>query len=556
MNLQSTAYYKWLYIFIALAVAVNFSGLFITIIGPDGTYYAGIAKTMVWRHDFVNLYVQGTDFLDKPHFPFWITALSYELFGIKTWAYKLPGILFMLMGALYTYRFAIKLYQSKEVALWSVLILLTAEHIIISSNDVRAEPYLTGLIIASIYHFYRTTDKTRLGHLLLASMFAAMAIMTKGMFALIPIGGAIGGHLLITRAWPQLFHWRWLLAIILISVMILPEVYCLNVQFDSHPEKVVFGQHAVSGIKWFLWDSQIGRFFNNGPIKGNGDPFFFVHTLLWAFLPWSLLLFACLFWSIKANVKQAQRYQWHCLCGSLLTFLVFSASKFQLPYYLNIVFPLFAIQLAYFLRNLKKEKSLKAVNITQRIVMTLLLVVIMALQYFFKPGPSSWTIFAVLAVLLLIVFRAVRKTSAYGLTRTMLQTVAVAFFVNLYLNLVFYPALLHYQSGSEAAFYINQHNTNNLPVAQTGDNYNFPLEFYLNKPLITIDPNGHDTTTAKPFILYGDHQVIEGLRKQGWKIRQLSTFNQYWISMLKPKFLNAATRSEVVTHSDVVLVTP
>lgn len=553
MNLQTPAYYKWLYFFIAVAVVVNFSGLFVTIIGPDGTYYAGIAKTMVWRHDYVNMYVQGTDFLDKPHFPFWITALSFELFGIKTWAYKLPGILFMLMGAVYTYSFTIKVYQNKEVALWSVLILLTAEHIIISSNDVRAEPYLTGLIIASIYHFYRTTDKTRLGHLLLASLFAAMAIMTKGMFALIPIGGAIGGHLLITRAWPQLFHWRWLLAVVLIGLMILPEVYCLNVQFDSRPDKLVFGEHGVSGIKWFLWDSQIGRFFNNGPIKGSGDPFFFVHTLAWAFLPWSLLLFACLYQSIKANVKQAKQYQWYCLCGSLLTFLVFSASKFQLPYYLNIVFPLFAIQLAYFLLGLKNSKSLKAVNITQRIVMALLLILIITLQYFFKPGPSSWIVFAVLMILLLTLFGGVGKAS--GLQRTMLQTVAVAFFVNLYLNLVFYPALLHYQSGSEAAYYINQHNPKNLMVAQTGDAYNFPLEFYLNKPLITIDPNGHDVPPVKPFILYGDHQVIEGLKKQGWKIKPLSTFNQYWISMLKPAFLNANTRNTVITHSDVVLVT-
>src|ERR1700744_4584959 len=115
MNEQTiTTNFKWLYIFIAMAVVVNFSGLSVLIIGPDGTLYATIAKTMVLRHDYVNLYDQAAVGWDKPHFPFWITALSFNLFGITTWAYKLPGILFMMMGAWYTYLFAKSLYN-KEI---------------------------------------------------------------------------------------------------------------------------------------------------------------------------------------------------------------------------------------------------------------------------------------------------------------------------------------------------------------------------------------------------------------------------------------------------------
>src|ERR1700761_9598660 len=174
---------NWLYLFIALAVAVNFSGLFVTIMGPDAALYATIAKTMVLHHDYTNLIVNGTDWLDKPHFPFWVTALSFNIFGISTWAYKLPGILFLLMGAVYTYHLAKELYN-KQIALWSVLILLTAQHIILSNNDVRAEPFLTGLVIAAIYHFYKA-DKTKFFWQLLAgSVFTACAIMTKGIFAI------------------------------------------------------------------------------------------------------------------------------------------------------------------------------------------------------------------------------------------------------------------------------------------------------------------------------------------------------------------------------------
>ena len=144
--------YKWLYFFIGLAVLVNFSGLFVPLMDPDAGVYASVSKNMVLRDNYWELYFQGNDWLDKPHFPFWITAAFFKLFGIHTWSYKLPGILFVFLGAYYTYRFAKQLYN-ETIALWAVFILLTAEHIIISNNDVRAEPFLTGLIIAAAWHF-------------------------------------------------------------------------------------------------------------------------------------------------------------------------------------------------------------------------------------------------------------------------------------------------------------------------------------------------------------------------------------------------------------------
>src|SRR6202012_5771907 len=398
MNEQTiTTNFKWLYIFIALAVIVNFSGLFVTIIGPDGTLYATIAKTMVLKHDYINLYAGGSDWLDKPHFPFWVTALSFNIFGITTWAYKLPGILFMMLGALYTYLFAKRLYN-KEIALWSVLILLTAEHIVLSNSDVRAEPYLTGLIIASVYHFYRAYKPSNYWHLLLGCVFAACSIMTKGMFAIIPIGGAIAGHIIITKDWKQLFSWKWLIAIVLTMVLTLPELYCLYRQFDLHPEKVVFGHTGVSGLRWFFWDSQFGRFMNTGPIKGSGDPFFFVHTTLWAFLPWSLLLFAAIFQFIRKGIKNVQGSEWYCICGSLLTFLVFSASRFQLPYYLNIVYPFFAIITAQYLYQITAERSLRAVRLVQLILMSVMLIIVAALHYFFRPDAFNWLTGAIIAI--------------------------------------------------------------------------------------------------------------------------------------------------------------
>ncbi len=546
---------QWLYVFMALAVILNFSGLFITIIAPDGALYASIAKHMVLHKDYINLFAEGHDWLDKPHFPFWMAAISFNCFGFTTWAYKLPAILFLLMGAYYTYLFAKSLYN-KEVAVWSVIIFLTAEHIIISNNDVRAEPYLTGLIIASVYHFYRAHQQKKIWHLVIGSLFAACAVMTKGMFALIPIGGAIAGEFIIKRQWKQLFSWRWLVAAILILIFILPELYCLYQQFDLHPEKMVFGRHDVSGIRFFFWDSQFGRFFNTGPIKGHGDPFFFVHTTLWAYLPWSLLLFAAIFQFIKKNRDNVHAQQWYCFCGALLTFLVFSASKFQLPFYLNIVFPFFAIITAWYLYNVIHTKSQRAILIVQIIVAVLMLGIIAVLQYFFRPDSFTLSTGIVLFALVVLMFILPQKLTTIVYQKAGIVTLLAACIVNLYLNRAFYPSLLHYQSASEAAIWINQNNENKLPVVQCireGD-YGYPLDFYLDQPLYTIKEQGKGALPTKPFIMYAPPNYVEAFKIKGWHIQQIKTFDRYWITRLKPAFINQNTRSTTLEKVNLVIV--
>ena len=100
--------HKPLYYLIAIAVLVNFSGLLVPLMDPDAGVYASLSKNMVLHNDYVNLWFQDQDWLDKPHFPFWITAIFFKIFGMHTWSYKLPGILFVMMGAWYTWLFAKK----------------------------------------------------------------------------------------------------------------------------------------------------------------------------------------------------------------------------------------------------------------------------------------------------------------------------------------------------------------------------------------------------------------------------------------------------------------
>ncbi|MFP5078966.1 ArnT family glycosyltransferase [Pedobacter sp. JCM 36344] len=550
-DLSSQQRIKLLQFFIALGVLVNFTGLFVTIIGPDGALYASIAKSMVVRNNFAELFVDGRDWLDKPHFPFWMAAISFKLFGFQTWAYKLPAVLFTMMAAGYTYKLA-TLFFSKEIGLLAALILLTSQHLIISDMDVRAEPYLTGLIIGSVYHFFKSQDKNWFWQLLIGSFWAACAVMTKGIFALIPVFGAIAISLIVIKNWKMLFNFRWLLAMLMVLFFITPELWCLYLQFDSHPEKVVFDQTNVSGIRFFFWDSQFGRFFNTGPYKkAGGDPTFFLHTTLWAFLPWSFLLCFAIVDFFRDLSKRLRQQDWICMCGAGLALLVLSASQFQLPHYVVIIFPFYAILTAQYLATLHNVKQLRITNAIQTGILFLLIALVTIIHSLFRPELAFYTMVLLLAILGLM-FLLPKYTK--GRFLLILRTAAVIIFVNIYFNLAYYPTLTTYQGDSQAAFWLNRNNLQNLPVVKVVNNFSYAIDFYTEKVVQDYWPGEEQKLPKAPYLLYGNKESLDALAQKGIVMQPKKSFNTYRITRMKLKFLNYKTRKDVVETAQIVLV--
>ncbi|HSU27826.1 MAG TPA: glycosyltransferase family 39 protein [Chitinophagaceae bacterium] len=528
---------RWLLFLIGLAVLVNLSGIFNPLMEPDACVYAIVSKNMVLRNDWAGLYFNGADWLDKPHFPFWITAAFFRIFGIHTWSYKLPAILFVFLAARYTWLLAKQLYNER-IALWAVLILLTAEHIILTNNDVRAEPYLTALIIAAIYHFRNALGKERVFfHLVIASFFTACAFMTKGLFTLIPIAGAIAGELIIKQKWKLFISWKWLVALVLIALFITPELYCLWLQFDSHPEKTIFGRTGVSGIRFFLWDGQFGRFTNTGPYKGEGSPIFFLHTLLWAFLPWSILMYGSLVNKIGklADPTLREKEEWFNFYAAIFTLFVFSISSFQLPHYTNIIFPMLAILVAKYMEDLKGRAEV-IFKVIQNSIAIILFLAIILLQVFYSPHLPSLFLIFLIAFFIVLLIKAGSWFSVKGYRLAIFRSVLAIMIFNLYLNWFFYPDLLKYQSGSEAAFYINK-NFPGSPVIKPSI-YSPAFEFYFKGE---VQKNVKDSIAPGMVFLLTEQELV-GLSAITRKLDSYKEFPEFHVTTLNMKFINKKTR--------------
>ena len=535
-----------------LALAVNFSGINDRFFTDDPGLYASIAKNLLHHKNFLELFTYDQDWLDKPHFPFWMVLISFKIFGISVWAYRLPALLFFLLSLFYTYLFSKKFY-GEQVAWIAILILATSQHVIMLNTDVRAEPYLMALVIGSIYHLSRLQERYTFTSLLLAALLTACAIMTKGIFVIVAIYGALLGQLVFRKRLKEVFSLKWLFLILLTLIFTLPEFYALYTQFDLHPEKTIFNRHHVSGIKWFLWDSQFGRFVNNGPIsqKKSGDLFFYLHTLLWAFAPWCLLFYYAVYKNIREILAKGKLAEYYTISGGLLLLLLFSLSRFQLPFYTNTVFPLFAVITAPFCCRKLSSFGRLFRQITLYTYTLALIIAVLLINYFAKP--DNILFFAidcgVLTIAAFIILPSIHRPS---LRAFFLACIGVLF-ANFYLNTILYNIMADYNGQIKAADYINKDSFEGYHFYSLKFENNI-FQFYSNRPIDFIPLDSFKT--FKPpvhSIFYARKLSVDVLNQQHAEFKVLQAFPNYPQENILPKFIDRTTRDKIL--DSVYLIT-
>ncbi|RYZ14936.1 MAG: hypothetical protein EOP49_53395 [Sphingobacteriales bacterium] len=227
---------------------------------------------------------------------------------------------------------------------------------------------------------------------------------------------------------------------------------------------------------------------------------------------------------------------------------------------MNIVFPFFAVLTADYLLRIRLSRTLERIFTMQTVLVILLFVAAFALQIIYEPARWGWLMLAasVLGVIILtprdnqLLSRRIVTASAAGIIA-----------INLYLFWILYPDLLRYQSGSEAAFIANR-DYPDVPVVQFRHKYSYPLEFYLDAPLVTIDtPTIHirdtslqiasgmiiaDTSSdlgrlTPPYLVYTPDVPVTDTGSIRIADRVLPNFR---ISRLNGKFINKNRRTQQV----------
>ena len=530
-----------------LLAAVYIVGLFVPLMDNDSGDYALIAMNMAQDNDFINIMRKGEDYLDKPHLLFWLTGLSFELFGINAVAYKLPSVLFSVLALYSTTRLGSLLFD-RRTGILAGLILGYAQAFIIQNYDVRTDAILTGATAFGIWQFFEFAVNRRYLHIILGSLGIALAVGTKGMIAVIVAGCAVFLHLLYHRRLKEIFSWQWLSSIFWFFVFLSPFLYCYYLQFDSQPEKVTNGVKGMSGIKFLLWTQSFERLSGQRNMVNRPDYLFFFHTFLWAFLPWSLVAYYEIFrdWIlvIRRSLGVDKVIQFALSGTVLLVMLLMSTSKFKLPHYLNILFPLIAIITAKaVMRFIDTRHELpKWVRVTFYILSgAFILLGFLLLGWAFPLDNFVKMLLAVFGLGILIYLYFKLPASPLRAFFLITFTAGVA---NFFLNLHFFPAILKYQGSMDLSAFVNrQQIPKNKIVSYVSTRY-FAFDIYTETevPELKLPEIQSKAATGQPFYIMTDRWRIPELDSIGIKKQVIHYSPHFHVSMLTGKFINPSTR--------------
>ena len=540
-----------LLLFLSSLVAYSF-GLFMDIMNIDAAQYAQISREMQEYNSFLVVKHHFAHYLDKPPLLFWLSAFSFKLFGISNFAYRLPSFLFTLLAFLSTYKLA-DLFYGKKVALYSLIVLMTCQAFFLFNHDVRTDTILAGSVVFSIWQLFLYLKTNKFLPFFLAFVGIACAMLTKGPIgAMVPIL-ALGTHFLLKKDWKNIFRWQWLAGFALVLLLLAPMMWGLYRQAFVFSGEECYKNDKFYGLKFFFWIQSFGRLTGASTWQNKHDPFFFVHSFIWSFMPWALVALAGMGRIIANAFKKASysdaKVEFFTLGGILLPFIAFSLSRYVLPHYIFVFYPLVAIVTGKTLENAIQDeggKLFKSLYGIQYVAISVIWIVGLLLISFVFPcsNPLVWLTFVV-GVAGTVWFLLKQNTPE---VRLLAPSAFAIILLNIIMNSYFYPTLLTYQGDLQVAKFAE---AKKIPAERirTYGNDRCVLSFEYYSGNLNADVNSeqmHAFVTQKGNWLYTDSAGYKEVKNLNIKPVQVYPFKSYPVTKLTGKFLNPKKRGKVV----------
>jgi 4-amino-4-deoxy-L-arabinose transferase-like glycosyltransferase len=288
-----------------LWLAIFFAALFAPPLLDDAdATHANAARHMALSGDWVTLKVNGIRYLEKAPLPYWLDAISFRIFGFNTLAAHLPEAIGVLLLALLGYHWSRRAYGDRA-GFYTGLAILTSAGIFLFTRIYIPEVLLSLFLSTSLYCLLQALAPQRTAILsgaknprispeappaFSAATYAyimwtalALAVLTKGLVALVFFFGAATIYLALTGEWRQ---WR----------ALKPVTGLLLFLAIAAPWHILAGLRNTGGMNghgffWFYFINEhflrfLGKRYPKDYNKLPGYLFWSLH-LVWLF-PWSL----------------------------------------------------------------------------------------------------------------------------------------------------------------------------------------------------------------------------------------------------------------------------
>ncbi|VAW66121.1 Polymyxin resistance protein ArnT, undecaprenyl phosphate-alpha-L-Ara4N transferase; Melittin resistance protein PqaB [hydrothermal vent metagenome] len=284
-GLLTSQHRRWLWLALLSVLGVRLLSL--------GTYslqdttearYAEISRIMLETQNWVTpQFDYGIPFWGKPPLATWLSAGSFQLFGVNEFAARFPSLILAIIILVAVYTLA-KRQRDSDFALIACYILASGILFFIAAGAVIMDTALvTGISLAMIsFWLAMKTEKQKWGYLFFIGL--SVGLLSKGPLTFVLVGFPIFLWMLWQRNFLQV--WQripWLSGGILMLAISLPWYILAELRTPGFIDYFIVGEHW----KRFTVTGWQGDLYGSAHAKMRGT--IWLYAVL-AFLPWSLFL--------------------------------------------------------------------------------------------------------------------------------------------------------------------------------------------------------------------------------------------------------------------------
>ena len=219
---------------------------------PDEPFYAETAREMMQKNEWVTPLIFDKPQFEKPPLYYWLTMVSYKIFGVNEFAARFPSALFGMLGVIAVYLFGTFLF-SRKAGLFSSLILMTSFEYLLLARACVTDMLLCVLILYALFFFFYGHHKDKRVFYYFSAACLGLAVLTKGPIGIILPAAIVFSYLLLSKNLKTLIKIPYLKAGIVFLIIAVPWYYLMykthGVSFLDHffgfnIESIVVDQHA------------------------------------------------------------------------------------------------------------------------------------------------------------------------------------------------------------------------------------------------------------------------------------------------------------------------
>jgi 4-amino-4-deoxy-L-arabinose transferase-like glycosyltransferase len=152
---------------------------------PHEGHFAMVGQEMVWRNDWVTPYLNGSPYLNKPPFLYWVIAISTKIFGAIEFAARLPIGLMGWLGIIIAWKWTRDLWGINSSRVAALMLSVTLGWFIFT-HQILIDVVLGTLVLSSNYCLWRLLYQPR-SQLYWLGAYASLAlcVLTKGLIGIV-----------------------------------------------------------------------------------------------------------------------------------------------------------------------------------------------------------------------------------------------------------------------------------------------------------------------------------------------------------------------------------